>query len=240
MMGYLVILAIKASGWALAPLRHRFLWHICKYMGKTLKTYKYYCTMRIGTDSLFRFYLDDPFWSGLLSETFCYEEELAIILARTKDLDFAFVDCGANFGYWSVLASGNEAGAHKVVAVEASPETFSDLTNNWDLNGRRFEIVWAGVSAETGTQVEVSRGRGHAGAHIGAPTQSERKIGTVSTTTIDDLLLNAFSQIPQRILLKLDVEGAEIAALRGRECDVDARLPDLLRGSRQRSAEPCK
>jgi hypothetical protein len=55
--------------------------------------------MSIDTDSLFRFYLDDPFWSRLLSKTFCDEEGLEIILARTKDLDFAFVDCGANFGY---------------------------------------------------------------------------------------------------------------------------------------------
>lgn len=216
MIGHLVILAIKASGCALAPLRHRFLWHICKYLGKTVEKYKFYCTMRIGADSLFRFYLHDPYWSMLLSKTFSYEEELAIVLARTKDLDFAFVDCGANFGYWSVLASSTEANAHKVVSIEASPETYEALAGNWDLNSRRFEIVGAGVSSETGTEVEVSRGRGHAGAHIGASRQGERKIGTVSTITIDDVLLNAFGgKIPPRILLKLDVEGAEISALQG-------------------------
>ena len=214
--GHLVICAIKASGLALAPFRHHLFWRICKYLGETLERNKFYCTMTIGSGSLFRFFLNDPYWNMLLSKTFLYHEEsLAIVLVRTKDLDFAFVDCGANFGYWSVFASGKEAGSHKVVAIEASPETFKSLTENWELNSRRFEIIRAGVSSEAGTQVEVSGSWDHAGAHIGAPAQGEQKIGTVSTTTIDDVLLNTFGKIPPRILVKLDIEGAEISALQG-------------------------
>lgn len=213
--GHFVTLVIKACGWALAPLRHRFLWHVCKYAGKTLATRRFHCTLRIGVDSFFQFYLDDPYWSRLLPNSFSYEQELSIVLARIKELDFAFIDCGANFGYWSVLVSSKEAGARKVLAIEASPETFEALSSNWDLNQRRFAIVNAGVSSETGAEVVVSKGRGHAGAHIGAPTRGEQKVGTVSTTTIDDAVLASYGRMPSRMLLKLDVEGAEIPALQG-------------------------
>lgn len=147
--------------------------------------------MRIGDDSLFRFQLGDPYWNRLLVKTFSYEEELAIVLSRTNDLDFAFVDCGANFGYWSVLASGAEAGAHTVLAIEASPQTFPSLRENCRLNNHRFTIVNAGVSSETGATVEVSKGRSHAGAHIGEPTLRENRIGVVETITIDDALRSA-------------------------------------------------
>jgi FkbM family methyltransferase len=139
---------------------------------------------------------------------------LAIVLNATRDLDYVFVDCGANYGFWSVLASDKEAGARKVVAIEPSPTILKHLTANWDLNDQRFQLVTAAVDSETGNQVEFS-GRDHAGAHIGSPLPGERRIATVRTITVDDALLNALGGIPRRALLKLDVEGAEIAALTG-------------------------
>ncbi len=210
-----MILAIKISGFLLAPFRHHLFWRVCKYVGNTLEREKNYCTLEIGENSFFRLYLDDPYWNQLLSRTFSYERELAIVLTRTKDLDFVFLDCGANFGYWSILASAKEVGAHNVVAIEPSPETFQTLTDNWNLNRRRFRIIRAALSSRAGAEVEISKGRSHAGAHIGAPTPGERNIGTVSTITIDDVLLNAYGQIPPRLMLKLDVEGSEVAALEG-------------------------
>ena len=48
------------------------------------------------------------------------------------------------------------------------------LTDNWNLNLCRFEILNAGVSSETGTEIAVSRGWDHAGAHIGPPIGKER------------------------------------------------------------------
>lgn len=211
----LAIQAIKLSGRALAPFQHRFFWHICKYAGRLVNDDTVYCTMRFGAESLYRFNLDDPYWSMLLCEDFFYERELQFTLARTRDIDFAVVDCGANFGYWSVLASSPEAGRHRVVAVEASVETFAALTCNWQLNQSRFAIINAAVSSATGDDAQVARGRGHAGAHIGTPGPGERAVGTVQTITIDDAIVSAFGSMPPRLLLKLDVEGAEIQALQG-------------------------
>jgi FkbM family methyltransferase len=214
-VGRLVILMIKVAGFALAPFQHHLFWRVSKYFGSLLEKEKSYCTLSMGEESCFRFYLDDPYWNQLLSKTFSYEPELAIMLTKTKDFNFVFIDCGANFGYWSIFASAKEVGAHEVVAIESSPQTFQALTINWDLNGRRFHIVRGAVSSQTGAEVEISKGRSHAGAHIGGPTPGERTIGTVSTITIDDVLLSTYGQMPPRIMLKLDVEGYEIAALEG-------------------------
>jgi hypothetical protein len=89
MRGLLVIWAIKAFGLALVLFRHHLYWRISRYLGKTLEKNKFYCTMTLGSDNLFRFYLEDPFWNQLLSKTFFYETELAIVLVRARDLDFA-------------------------------------------------------------------------------------------------------------------------------------------------------
>ncbi len=45
-----------------------------------------------------------------------------------------FVDVGANIGYFSLLAARRMGGSGRVVAVEASPETFARLRANLDRN----------------------------------------------------------------------------------------------------------
>jgi FkbM family methyltransferase len=168
--------------------------------------------INIGPDSVMRVFLDDPYWSRLIASDYEYEPDLARMLRRFLDLKFDFVDCGANFGYWSILLSGSEFGRRRVLAVEASPATFEILRGNCELNQLRFECIHAAVSDRSGKELFVDARRGHSGTQMRESAESNSTIsGAVMTIALDDLA----PRLGERVVLKLDVEGAEIDSLRG-------------------------
>ena len=86
--------------------------------------------------------LRDGYWTKLLlGQT--YEPEFADLLARELVPDVAFLDCGANIGYWSVLASTRWGAG--VVAVEAAGDAYQQLVRNNILNGSRFTPLHGAV-----------------------------------------------------------------------------------------------
>jgi len=48
----------------------------------------------------------------------------------SADVDYTLLDCGANYGYWSVLVSSKPFGSHKAIAIEPSGQNFPKLANN--------------------------------------------------------------------------------------------------------------
>lgn len=154
--------------------------------------------------------LDDPYWSRLVAAEYEYEPELGHVLRALKSIDFDVLDCGANYGYWSILLSGEKFGRRRVIAIEASDDTFAVLKANCALNGNRFECVYAAVSDIAGRCVVINKRVGHSAAHItDAPRQPTDC--TVTCIALDDLA----NRVGDRVLIKLDVEGQEVQALQG-------------------------
>jgi FkbM family methyltransferase len=162
--------------------------------------------------------LVDGYWAKMLVPGFTYEPEVRwlfdFLLRRDK---WSVLDCGANIGYWSIIAS-HYPGALNVLAIEACPPTHKKLTNNWQLNSERFEVAPpTAVWSSQGSTIEiVTNDRWHAGASVVENNALKGEMGcssfSIPTDTIDRLAA-PFDQ--SRILLKLDIEGAEIPALTG-------------------------
>ena len=55
-----------------------------------------------------------------------YENELELLFQDSADVDYTLLDCGANYGYWSVLVSSKPFGSHKAIAIEPSWAEFSE------------------------------------------------------------------------------------------------------------------
>ncbi len=164
---------------------------------------------------LFRIYLRDPYWVRLLFSSYHYEPEIQWFMENILSSDHTFVDCGANTGYWTLFAA---LFTKNVVSIEASPTTFSLLQENMALNGNSVALINSAVYRESGKSVEFVRNDNrHAAAHI-VGTQAvwggnySGKIEKVDTTTLNDLCSNG-----ETLIIKLDIEGAEIEALRGCE-----------------------
>ena len=178
-----------------APERHIVLW--------------------LDADSCFRFPFGDAYWSRLLAPEVVYEPEMLALFRMIRGENFGFVDCGANFGYWSVLVSGQALGGHPTIAIEASGRNVMQLKANARANQDRFETVHAAVAEMDGGVVTLG-GPTHEGLAIVDASQAAPDAETVSCVSLDGLMarLPWFGQ-RRRLVLKLDVEGVEEAALRG-------------------------
>src|SRR6202166_3841261 len=106
--------------------------------------------IKLNSDATFEFPYGDGYWSKLLNRSFSYEDELELLFQDSADVDYTLIDCGANFGYWSVLVSSAPYGSHKAIAIEPSSQNFSKLANNAEINGNRFDVVRCAIGAARG------------------------------------------------------------------------------------------
>jgi FkbM family methyltransferase len=207
---------IAAVGPCTRPLSHRGVWRLCRLIcggaeaGRTRDI-----TVHLNSDSSFAFDVHDPYWARLLAHGFVYEPEVENVLRAFADLPYTFVDAGANLGYWSVLASSREFGAHRAIAIEGASQTFERLLGNCDLNANRFQCLHAAVAENAGSSVTFAISARHFSSGIASGAIPEvRGTETVPTTTLDDVVFEHEAETGP-VIVKLDVEGAEIEALRG-------------------------
>ena len=78
-----------------------------------------------------------------------------LLSAHSLNDSACFLDCGANYGYWSVLAS--QVLRRDIVAIELNPVTMEWLTVNAGAATRRIEVLNAAVWDEDGVAMAVSR-----------------------------------------------------------------------------------
>lgn len=169
---------------------------------------------------LFHVPLGDGYAVKLLDPTYHYEAELEPYFAGAIRAGCAFLDGGANLGYWSVVASDECDEPGRVVAVEPVPAIFDRLRDNAQLNAHRFVSEQAALWSEPDVDlVMASHPQWHAGSRVlhGQRAAAAGQYTTrVPTTTIDNVVRRYWPD-ERPLLIKLDVEGAESAALAGGE-----------------------
>lgn len=141
-----------------------------------------------------------------------------------------FVDGGANEGMYTLFASAKVGSKGRVIAVEPSPRELIRLRKNIQLNdAHNIDLMEMALADRPGVlQLRIAEGE-HAGqntlgdfAYEGVQTAGMK---SVVATTLDDIIRR---QAVDRVdVVKLDLEGAEIRALRGAR-DVLRRLKPLL------------
>ena len=164
-----------------------------------------------------RVYLADGYWVRSLVFAGSYEPEIGAALERVIRPRTPFIDCGANIGYWSLVAAVRHQA--RVVAIEPAGRSFERLTENVKLNGDVVETRHAAVWSRGGVVLSLVT---HAQRHAGASVVNRReRIGVagyeveeVETVTLDQVHRECFDG-EDSVAIKLDVEDAEIEALRG-------------------------
>jgi len=157
----------------------------------------------------YRIALNDGYWTRFALYRAPYEPEVARVLEAASGATPLLCDLGANKGYWTTRAAPL---FERVIAVEASAATFADLSGNArDLPN--VTLHRAAIHARSGEEMRfVNTYLSHASARLDAdaPAGGQDRVETVGTLAVDDL-------VPEGVaaLIKLDVEGAEIAAIEG-------------------------
>lgn len=137
---------------------------------------------------------------------------LADLLAELEP-DDVFYDIGANVGMYTCFV-GQVLPAEQIIAFEPHPTNVRRLRENLNLNGIGADIVDCALSNEEGESELVVDRRDEAGAGRHAlAVGEEEKTMTIELITGDTLV--AENRIPAPTIIKIDIEGAELSALRG-------------------------
>ena len=166
--------------------------------------------VKLNPDATFAFPYGDGYWSKLLNRAFLYEIEFDMLLRDCADVDYTLLDCGANYGYWSVLVSSKPYGSHRAIAVEPSSNNLAVLRNNAAANGNRFEVLHGAIGGMRGT-ARLSGTKHEAFSIAGEQTNGEE----VAVLALDDLIADGKIAVNGKYFVKLDVEGVEIEAIKG-------------------------
>lgn len=164
--------------------------------------------------------LRDSYWLAPLLRG-GYEPEINHVLRRVLSPDDAFVDCGANIGYWSAAATRVITDSSRVIAIEASSRMYERLSENSVLNGRAFQCVHAALWHTSDRRVEIAvDDERHSWASAHPATRDHlQSLGfrseQVQTITVDDAVERYVRGGFRRLVLKVDVEGSELDVFAG-------------------------
>ncbi len=132
-----------------------------------------------------------------------------------------FVDVGAHWGYFSLIASQKVSRTGRVIAIEADPRLFRTLSQNVSENGLA-QVEAIHVAAAAGSGVLRMAGYRESDENWGlsrllgsARPNDDPDVFDVFTAGIDSLLDERGMGTVD--VLKMDIEGAEALALRGME-----------------------
>jgi FkbM family methyltransferase len=142
-----------------------------------------------------------------------YEPELFKFLYEFCTPGSCFLDCGAHFGLFSVVAARLVGDGGKVIGFEPAPRIRSIYEHVVQLNRRdNVEIRSEAVSSGPGTATFFDTGAEASNANSLAKQDRHSGGYEVETTSIDRVMANRDVKVTA---MKIDVEGAEYGALNG-------------------------
>jgi FkbM family methyltransferase len=153
--------------------------------------------------------------------------ELQILKRISKNKKIFFLDCGANYGFYSLYVASLSKD-NKILSYEASSSTIEDFKNNIHLNN--FENIYCknlAISDIAGKEVAFSESLNDWESSIMHNDFKNKKTFKIKTTTIDFELEN--EDLKDYILvIKLDIEGNEFSAIEGGSKNIGSNNPLII------------
>jgi FkbM family methyltransferase len=206
----LVLHLMDLSGWLTGAICHRGFYNLTRYIGM-LSPQNSKVRLRLNADSVYELTIADPYWNRLIHDSFRYEPEIFHFFDLLKGRRFSFVDGGANWGFWSVLASSASYGSVETVAYEPMPKTFEFLQDNAKLNANRFSVEPFAIAGQAMSNVPMTASAEAELSAVGASLcdnmEARGDAIFVDALAIDDVLGRLQSGAPA--VIKLDLEGLE-------------------------------
>ncbi len=149
-----------------------------------------------------------------------WEPHMTNLVQRLLSPGMTFVDVGANFGWFTLVAAAKVGPRGKVIAVEANPETYDLLATNVEINGvADYVATWKRAAWHERAVLDFHVMKKHKGSASLRPEvedsarafNDETETIRVEALCLDDMI-DADTPVH---LVKIDAEGAEPNVLRG-------------------------
>jgi FkbM family methyltransferase len=207
----------------------RFLHNPMKYLDAILFREFIYKKKRVPKTVKSMLFFNEPMVVALPAGTDIYltggkshdsEIRLAAFIIQHLQPGDDFLDVGAHYGYFSRLAAHVQKGKGKVIAVEPTSTTCEILRMN--APGNNIEVINKAIADEEKTirfytfsnqQSEYNSMNAAQFEHEAWYKEAPPKEIEVSATTIDAIIAEQKNFQPR--IIKIDVEGAEFAAIQG-------------------------
>jgi FkbM family methyltransferase len=139
-----------------------------------------------------------------------------------------FIDIGANVGSYTLVASKLVGRSGRVIAFEPASKSFLRLSKNISMNGLKNVITERKAVLDRNTRTDLYISGNH---NLGMSSifhhDSESGITeNVETVTLDDYVEK--HEISQVNIIKIDIEGSEILALKGMQRILERIHPRIL------------
>jgi FkbM family methyltransferase len=153
---------------------------------------------------------------GLLFDS--YEPATTCVFERSVAPGDLVVDVGAHWGYFTLLAAALCGETGRVIAFEPHPRNVSILTKNLQANRvHTVDIVTKAVTDREGVAKLLLSRDSSGNSLISLPPGAELSPGASDYLAVETVTLDAFfaPQSRKPTLVKMDIEGAELAAFDG-------------------------
>ncbi len=157
-----------------------------------------------------------------------WDEPGTEFLKNNLKKDDIFIDIGANIGSYSLIASNLVGENGKVYAFEPVAGVFDSLLFNIKLNHlNNIVVIKKAILDTTGTiNLFISKAENLGMSGIFHHDNENGKIETVETISLDEYISD--SGIERIDMIKIDIEGAELFALKGMKRTIDKFKPVIL------------
>lgn len=172
-----------------------------------------------------------------------YDPNQLVALKTLLPKGGVFIDVGANMGYFSVFAAKIVGDKGRVIAIEPSSREFNRLGHNLKLNrlknasAHRLAITDKIGKARISIATDERSSLNTMGYEFSVKGVEKIKTEEVDSTTLDNFLKVA--RITKIDLIKLDVEGSEIRALKGAAKSIEKFHPIIILGTNKDALNVC-
>jgi FkbM family methyltransferase len=147
-----------------------------------------------------------------LLKTGILEREVTKLFIENVKRGMTIIDIGANIGYYTLIAAKLIGKKGRVYAFEPELSNFNLLIKNIKLNNYKNVIAIQKAVSDRDEKTRLFLSESNREGHRIYNLKEGRRFIEIETTTLDNFFKNREGEID---VIKMDIEGAEIAALKG-------------------------
>ena len=140
--------------------------------------------------------------------------ELATIKKISNKNKILFLDCGCNYGFYSLYAASLSK-QNKIISVEASKKTLEELRKNLNLNNfSNIKLLNKAISETDENIITFNESTKDWESSISHQNYKTYESSTIKSIKIDTLVQD-YDIKEYKIIIKLDIEGNEMSGIQG-------------------------